>query len=63
MSPATQPRAFGQRSTRGLFEAVLGAILPSDEQSRLDSLARTAYYTADLTDPPSPRSASSTPTR
>lgn len=38
-------------STRGVFDAVLGAILPSDEQSRLDSLAWTAYYTAALTDP------------
>lgn len=37
-------------STRGVFDAVLGAILPSDEQSRLDSLAWTAYYTAALTD-------------
>ncbi|MEU6408872.1 TetR family transcriptional regulator C-terminal domain-containing protein [Microbispora sp. NPDC046933] len=41
----------GGLSTRGLFAAVLGAILPSDEQSRLDSLAWTAYYTAALTDP------------
>ncbi|MCT9930370.1 TetR/AcrR family transcriptional regulator [Planotetraspora sp. A-T 1434] len=41
----------GRLSTRGVFEAVLGAILPSDEQSRLDSLAWTAYYTAALTDP------------
>lgn len=38
-------------SARGVFDAVLGAILPSDEQSRLDSLAWTAYYTAALTDP------------
>lgn len=38
-------------TTRGLFDAVLGAILPADEQSRLDSLAWTAYYTAALTDP------------
>ncbi|TLP56217.1 TetR/AcrR family transcriptional regulator [Microbispora triticiradicis] len=43
--------ATGELSTRGLFAAVLGAILPSDEQSRLDSLAWTAYYTAALTDP------------
>lgn len=41
----------GSLSTRGLFDVVLGAILPSDEQSRLDSLAWTAYYTAALTDP------------
>ncbi|PRX43096.1 TetR family transcriptional regulator [Nonomuraea fuscirosea] len=41
----------GELSTRGVFEAVLGAILPSDEQSRLDSMAWTAYYTAALTDP------------
>ncbi|WP_431902355.1 TetR/AcrR family transcriptional regulator [Nonomuraea sp. bgisy101] len=41
----------GGLSTRGVFETVLGAILPSDEQSRLDSLAWTAYYTAALTDP------------
>lgn len=38
-------------SVRGLFDVVLGAILPSDEQSRLDQLAWTAYYTAALTDP------------
>jgi AcrR family transcriptional regulator len=43
--------AAGGPSTRGVFAAVLGAILPSDEQSRLDSLAWTAYYTAALTDP------------
>ncbi|MER5324087.1 TetR/AcrR family transcriptional regulator [Streptosporangium roseum] len=42
--------ATGGLSTRSVFEAVLGAILPSDEQSRLDSLAWTAYYTAALTD-------------
>ncbi|MFF0309562.1 TetR/AcrR family transcriptional regulator [Streptosporangium sp. NPDC004379] len=41
----------GGPSTRSVFEAVLGAILPSDEQSRMDSLAWTAYYTAALTDP------------
>ena len=40
----------GTLSTRGVFDAVLGAILPSDEQSRQDSLAWTAYYTAALTD-------------
>ena len=38
-------------STRDVFDVVLGAILPADEQSRLDSLAWTAYYTAALTDP------------
>jgi hypothetical protein len=34
-----------------VFEVVLGAILPSEDQSRLDQLAWTAYYTAALTDP------------
>jgi AcrR family transcriptional regulator len=43
--------AGGDLSARGLFDVVLGAILPSDEQSRLDQLAWTAYYTAALTDP------------
>jgi AcrR family transcriptional regulator len=43
--------AGGNLSVRGLFDVVLGAILPSDEQSRLDQLAWTAYYTAALTDP------------
>lgn len=38
-------------SPRVLLGVVLGAILPSDEQSRLDSLAATAYYAAALTDP------------
>jgi AcrR family transcriptional regulator len=41
----------GGLSTRGLFDVVLGAILPTDEQSRLNQLAWTAYYTAALTDP------------
>jgi transcriptional regulator BetI-like protein len=41
----------GALSARGLFDVVLGAILPADEQSRLDQLAWTAYYTAALTDP------------
>jgi BetI-type transcriptional repressor, C-terminal len=36
---------------RQVFELVLGSILPSDEPSRLDSLAWTAYYAAALTDP------------
>jgi AcrR family transcriptional regulator len=43
--------AGGDLSVRGLFDVVLGAILPSDDQSRLDQLAWTAYYTAALTDP------------
>jgi AcrR family transcriptional regulator len=43
--------AGGNLSARGLFDVVLGAILPTDEQSRLNSLAWTAYYTAALTDP------------
>ncbi|MBN6055731.1 TetR family transcriptional regulator, partial [Nonomuraea sp. RK-328] len=43
--------ATGEPSTRSVFEAVLGAIPPCDEQSRLDSLAWTSYYTAALTDP------------
>ena len=43
--------AGGNLSARGLFDVVLGAILPADEQSRLDQLAWTAYYTAALTDP------------
>jgi AcrR family transcriptional regulator len=41
----------GSLTVRQVFELVLGAILPSDEQSRLDSLAWTAYYAALLTDP------------
>jgi AcrR family transcriptional regulator len=41
----------GSLTVRQVFELVLGAILPSDEQSRLDSLAWTAYYAAMLTDP------------
>ncbi|MFL6111196.1 MAG: TetR family transcriptional regulator [Catenulispora sp.] len=48
---AAAAAAQGTLSTRGVFEAVLGAILPADEQSRQDSLAWTAYYTAALTDP------------
>lgn len=43
--------AGGAVSARRLFDVVLGAILPSDGQSRLDQLAWTAYYTAALTDP------------
>jgi AcrR family transcriptional regulator len=43
--------AGGNLSVRQVFELVLGSILPSDEPSRLDSLAWTAYYAAALTDP------------
>jgi AcrR family transcriptional regulator len=43
--------ATGELTPRGVFTAVLDAALPSDEQSRLDSIAWTAYYTAALTDP------------
>jgi AcrR family transcriptional regulator len=43
--------AGGGLSARGVFDIVLGAILPTDAQSRLDRLAWTAYYTAALTDP------------
>jgi AcrR family transcriptional regulator len=43
--------AGGGLSARSVFEVVLGAILPTDEQSRLDCLAWTAYYAAALTDP------------
>jgi AcrR family transcriptional regulator len=43
--------AGGGLSPRQVFDVVLGSILPSDEQSRLDSLAWTAYYTVALTDP------------
>ncbi|MFG2075414.1 TetR/AcrR family transcriptional regulator [Nonomuraea maritima] len=46
-----QQRVADAASTRDVFAAVLGAIVPSDEQSRLDSMAWTAYYTAALTDP------------
>jgi AcrR family transcriptional regulator len=38
-------------SVRAVFDIVLGAILPGDEQSRLDALAWTAYYAVALTDP------------
>ncbi|MFF4771600.1 TetR/AcrR family transcriptional regulator [Microtetraspora fusca] len=41
----------GELTPRGVFAAVLGTILPFDEQSKLDSMAWTAYYTAALTDP------------
>lgn len=43
--------AAGELTPRGVFAAVLGTILPFDEQSELDSMAWTAYYTAALTDP------------
>ncbi|MDP9843411.1 TetR/AcrR family transcriptional regulator [Streptosporangium lutulentum] len=42
---------MGELTPRGVFAAVLGTILPFDEQSTLDSMAWTAYYTAALTDP------------
>ncbi|WP_030455443.1 TetR/AcrR family transcriptional regulator [Herbidospora cretacea] len=41
----------GELTPRDVFAAVLGVIVPFDEQSRLDSMAWTAYYTAALTDP------------
>ena len=43
--------AGGGLAPRAVFDVVLGSILPSDEQSRLDSLAWTAYYAVALTDP------------
>ncbi|WP_049566254.1 TetR/AcrR family transcriptional regulator [Nonomuraea sp. SBT364] len=43
--------ASGELTPRGVLAAVLGAILPFDEQSELDSMAWTAYYSAALTDP------------
>lgn len=43
--------AGGGLSVRGVFDVVLGSILPTDEQSRLDFLAWTAYYAVALTDP------------
>ena len=36
---------------RTVLEVVLGAILPTDDASRVDQLAWTAYYAAGLTDP------------
>jgi hypothetical protein len=36
---------------RTVLEVVLGAILPTDDDSRADQLAWTAYYAAGLTDP------------
>jgi AcrR family transcriptional regulator len=35
---------------RAVLEVVLGSVLPSDEDSRADQLAWTAYYAAGLTD-------------
>ena len=36
---------------RTVFDVVLGAILPTDDDARADQLAWTAYYAAGLTDP------------
>ncbi|MGY1793556.1 TetR family transcriptional regulator C-terminal domain-containing protein [Geodermatophilus sp. SYSU D00525] len=36
---------------RTVFEVVLGAILPTDDDARADQLAWTAYHAAGLTDP------------
>jgi AcrR family transcriptional regulator len=36
---------------RAVLEVVLGSVLPSDDDSRADQLAWTAYYAAGLTDP------------
>ncbi len=36
---------------RTVLEVVLGSILPTDEDSRADQLAWTAYHAAGLTDP------------
>ena len=36
---------------RTVLEVVLGSLLPTDEDSRADQLAWTAYYAAGLTDP------------
>jgi AcrR family transcriptional regulator len=41
----------GPLTARGVLEVVLGAVLPDDEQGRLDSLAWTAFHAAGLTDP------------
>lgn len=43
--------AGGNLSVRQVFELVLGAVLPTDEASRSDQLAWTAYYAAALTEP------------
>jgi AcrR family transcriptional regulator len=41
----------GPLTGRGVLEVVLGAVLPDDEQGRLDSLAWSAFHAAGLTDP------------
>jgi AcrR family transcriptional regulator len=38
-------------TARAVLEVVLGAVLPDDEQGRLDSLAWTAFHAVGLTDP------------
>ncbi|MEU8363567.1 TetR/AcrR family transcriptional regulator [Nonomuraea sp. NPDC048882] len=43
--------AAGELTARGVLAAVLATIVPCDEDSRLDSMAWTAYFTAALTDP------------
>ncbi|AQZ61754.1 Transcriptional regulator, TetR family [[Actinomadura] parvosata subsp. kistnae] len=43
--------SVGEMTARAVLAAVLGTVVPFDEQSRLDSMAWTAYYTAALTDP------------
>ena len=48
---ARAAEAGGNLTIRQVFEVVLGAILPSDEASRLDQLAWTAYYATGLTEP------------
>src|SRR5947209_7848817 len=40
----------GSLTGRGVLEVVLGAVLPDDEQGRLDSLAWSAFHAAGLTD-------------
>jgi AcrR family transcriptional regulator len=47
---ARAAKAGGDLTARDVFAIVLGSVLPTDEQSRLDSLAWTAYYAATLTD-------------
>lgn len=41
----------GPLTAREVLEVVLGAVLPDDEQGRLDSLAWTAFHAVGLTDP------------
>ena len=43
--------AGGNLTVRQVFDVILGAILPTDEPSRLDQLAWTAYYSTGLTEP------------